>query len=328
MQSKTTAMKKKAPAFIISFLIAIIFVLANFFASSGQDKNVKYNKLTKEEENVILHKGTERPFSGKYYNNNAKGTYICKRCDAPLYKSEDKFDSNCGWPSFDDEIPGAVKRLLDADGRRTEILCANCGAHLGHVFVGEGLTAKNVRHCVNSISMNFIPTETEKLEQHKAFFAGGCFWGVEYYLQKAKGVISVTSGFMGGHKENPSYEDVCRGNTGHAETVEVVFKPEQTSFEELATLFFEIHDPTQLNHQGPDVGEQYRSAIFYVDEQQKKMSEKLISELKQNGYRVVTELKPAEKFWRAENYHQNYYGKTGKVPYCHVRTKRFSGEKN
>lgn len=118
-----------------------------------------YNVLTEEEKRVILYKGTEYPFTGKYYKHKAKGTYICKQCNAPLYRSEHKFDSHCGWPSFDDEIKGAVKRVPDADGERIEIICNNCGGHLGHVFEGEGFTAKNIRHCVNSISIDFIPDE-------------------------------------------------------------------------------------------------------------------------------------------------------------------------
>ena len=126
------------------------------------EKKAKYKKLTREEESVIIHKGTERPFTGKYYAFWERGTYVCKRCGAPLYCSESKFETGCGWPSFDDEIRGAVKRVPDADGVRTEITCANCGAHLGHVFTGEGLTKKNVRHCVNSISMDFIPDKEKK----------------------------------------------------------------------------------------------------------------------------------------------------------------------
>ena len=293
-----------------------------------KDGNMTYNKLTTEEERVIVYKGTEAPFSGKYLNNKQVGVYACKRCDAPLYHSEDKFDSHCGWPSFDDEIKGAVKRIPDPDGMRTEIICANCGAHLGHVFTDEGLTQKNIRHCVNSISLAFIPEDKpsyadKNTRTRKAYFAGGCFWGVEYWFQQTPGVIAVHSGYMGGNAKNPTYEQVCTGKTGHAETVEVEFDPNKTTFEDLTKLFFEIHDPSQRNRQGPDVGKQYRSVIFYVDEEQKQTALKLIEQLRKNGFDVATQVEKAGDFWKAEEYHQNYYGKTGTQPYCHIRTKKF-----
>ncbi len=283
---------------------------------------MEFKKLTPEEENVIVNKGTERPYTGKYETFWEKGTYVCKRCGAPLYRSEDKFDAGCGWPSFDDEIPGAVKKQTDSDGMRTEILCARCGAHLGHVFKGEGLTAKNTRHCVNSISMDFIPAKS-LAKTDTAIFAGGCFWGVEYFMKKAKGVTSTSVGYTGGHTDNPTYQQVCAGNTGHYEAIEVVFDPSKTTYEEVAKLFFEIHDPTEWNHQGPDWGEQYRSAVFYRNDEQKKVTEKLISELKARGYKVVTEVKPAKIFWKAEGYHQDYYTHKGSEPYCHGFVNRF-----
>ena len=286
----------------------------------------KYNQLTPEEEQVIVHKGTERPFSGTYCQSTDKGTYVCKRCNTPLYRSDDKFDSHCGWPSFDDEIPGAVKRITDADGRRTEILCTHCGGHLGHVFTGEGLTKKSVRHCVNSISLNFIPANApvnEAPQSEVAIFAGGCFWGVEYHFQKAKGVLSTEVGYIGGNKDNPNYKQVCTDTTGHAEAIKVVFDPTQTNYEQMARLFFEIHDPTQLNGQGPDLGKQYRSAVFYTNDAQKAVAEKLVQLLKGRGYPVVTELNKAGTFWKAEEYHQSYYQKKGALPYCHKYTKRF-----
>ena len=292
---------------------------------------MKYNQLTPEEERVIIHKGTEAPFTGKFTNYKDKGTYVCKRCSAPLYKSDDKFDSHCGWPSFDDEIPGAVKRVPDPDGFRSEIICNNCGAHLGHVFTGERFTDKNIRHCVNSISLGFVPagaqtvsssTKTEK-KTETAFFAGGCFWGTEHLFKEAEGVVSTRVGYMGGSKKNPTYKEVCNANTGHAEAVEVVFDPAKTSYEKIAKYFFEIHDPTQADGQGPDIGNQYRSAVFYTDEDQKKVAEKLIKMLKDKGYQVVTEVTKAATFWEAEDYHQDYYQKTGKAPYCHIYQKRF-----
>jgi len=299
--------------FVLSLMVLIIGVVKG-------EKKVEYKKLTKEEERVILKKGTERPYSGKYYNFQGEGTYVCKQCGAPLYKSDDKFSSHCGWPSFDDEIEGAVERVPDKDGKRTEIICANCKGHLGHVFLGEGFTDKNTRHCVNSISLEFVPMG-KKYE--KAIFASGCFWGTEYQLQKKEGVIETTVGYTGGHKENPTYKEVCTGDTGHAEAVLVVFDPEKVSYEELVKLFFETHDPTQVGGQGPDIGDQYRSEIFYFDENQKKIAEKVINILKDKGLNVVTKLTKATTFYKGEDYHQDYYRKSGGTPYCHGYTKRF-----
>lgn len=276
-------------------------------------------KLSPEEERVIVYKGTERPFSGKYYDHKEEGFYLCKQCSAALYHSNNKFDSRSGWPSFDDEIPNAVERVQDKDGMRVEIICRNCGAHLGHVFQGEGFTPKNLRHCVNSISLEFLPIE----QTDKAIFASGCFWGTEYMFQKAKGVLMTAVGYTGGHSENPTYKQVCLGVTGHAEAIEVIYNPKETTYEELVKLFFETHDPTQRNRQGPDIGEQYRSAIFYFNEEQKNIAEKLIKTLEGKGYNITTQLNPAQTFYKAEDYHQNYYIKKGSTPYCHHYVQRF-----
>jgi peptide methionine sulfoxide reductase msrA/msrB len=281
-----------------------------------------FKKLKPEEKFVIINKGTERPFTGEYDEFFEKGTYICKQCGLPLYKSEDKFNSGCGWPSFDDEIPASVKRSVDADGKRTEITCAYCGAHLGHVFHGEHLTNKNIRHCVNSISMEFIP-EGEPIKYNRAIFAGGCFWGVEHLFKEKEGVIDTRVGYTGGRTKNPTYEQVCMGFTGHAEAVEIIYDTEKISYEELTKLFFEIHDFTQKNRQGPDIGKQYRSAIFYTDEEQKKTAEKIINELESKDFNIETKVEEASTFYVAEEYHQDYYKKTGKQPYCHYKREVF-----
>jgi peptide methionine sulfoxide reductase msrA/msrB len=156
-----------------------------------------------------------------------------------------------------------------------------------------------------------------------AYFGGGCFWGVEYHFQKLAGVISTTTGYMGGSIDNPTYEQVCTHTTGHAEVLKIVFDTQKTTFEKLAKHFFEIHDPTQLNRQGPDIGDQYRSVIFYTDQSQKDTAQALINILKDKGLSAVTELKEVGVFWKAEEYHQKYYSKQGALPYCHVYIKRF-----
>lgn len=334
MKLKKLFMKFKHPRFTIVTVLFIIGVYNTHCQNANPSVNItkntiikektpmKLNPLSKEEQYVILEKGTERPYTGEYTDNFTKGTYICKQCNSPLYESDSKFHSGCGWPSFDDEIKGAVKKTLDADGRRTEITCATCGGHLGHVFYGEKLTDKDTRHCVNSISMLFVESSAKK-EVAKAIFAGGCFWGVEYYFQKAKGVLSTQVGYTGGFSENPTYKEVCAHKTGHIEALEVTYNPSLTTYEELAKLFFEIHDPTQANGQGNDIGPQYLSVVFYFDDAQKLTIEKLIGQLQIKGYKVATQLKKAVKFWPAEDYHQQYYEKEGGTPYCHRRVSRF-----
>ncbi|MDX2414503.1 MAG: bifunctional methionine sulfoxide reductase B/A protein [Bacteroidales bacterium] len=289
---------------------------------NGQDKK-QFNSLTAYEKSVIISKGTERAYTGKYTDKKESGTYVCRQCGEALYASDSKFDSNCGWPSFDDEIDGAVKRITDSDGMRTEIVCASCDAHLGHVFLGEGFTSKDTRHCVNSVSMDFVPADLDKGRYETAILAGGCFWGVEYYLQNEPGVESVVSGYIGGKVKNPSYKEICTGRTGHAEAVKVVYDPEKVSYEKVVKLFLEIHDPTQMNRQGPDIGDQYRSEIFYMNESQKKIAESLLKVLVDKGLKVVTGLTAASEFYVAENYHQDYYQNNGNRPYCHGYTKRF-----
>lgn len=306
------------------FFVPLALLIIMPCTMNAQDH--KFRKLTPEEEHIILHKGTEAPYTGTYDKFFEDGVYRCKQCGASLYRSKDKFNSGCGWPSFDDEIAGAVKRVPDADGRRTEIVCSRCGGHLGHVFEGERFTDKNTRHCVNSISLDFVPedkTQKDDTTTEAAIFAGGCFWGVEYYMQRIEGVASTEVGYIGGEKDNPTYEEVCRDNTGHAEAIRIIFDPRKVSYETLAKTFFEIHDPTHLNHQGPDMGEQYRSEIFYINPQQKKVAERLIRLLQEKGYKVVTRISPATTFWKAEDYHQKYYDYKGSTPYCHGYVKRF-----
>lgn len=285
---------------------------------------MKYNDLNAEEIRVIENRGTEMPFSGKYDKFYEAGIYNCKKCNAPLFTSQDKFDSGSGWPSFDDTIENAVKEVPDADGRRVEIVCATCDGHLGHVFTGEQMTPKSTRHCVNSVSLDFQSIDNNS-QYKKAYFASGCFWGTEYWFQKAEGVVNADSGYMGGHTENPSYREICGKQTGHLETVEVTYDPALTSFEILCKLFFETHNPEQTNGQGPDIGPQYLSAIFTNDAQEEELAHGLIAQLESKGMNIATMLKDANAhvFYKAEEEHQNYYKLRNGTPYCHAYTKRF-----
>lgn len=271
---------------------------------------------------VVEHKGTEPPFSGEYDDFGDAGSYLCRRCGLALYRSSTKFHSGCGWPSFDAELPDAVKRIPDADGRRTEIVCARCHAHLGHVFTGEKMTPNNTRHCVNSLSLDFVPSH-EVMDTEEAIFAAGCFWGVEHYFKQLPGVLKTEVGYSGGEQSYPTYEDICSGSTGHYEVIRVLYDPAKTDFENVCKYFFEIHDPTQQDGQGPDLGEQYLSVVFYYNNQQKEIANKLIKILQEQGLPIATSILPVTIFWQAEKYHQDYYEKTGKSPYCHRHVKRF-----
>ncbi len=178
--------------------------------------------------------------------------------------------------------------------------------------------------CAQEENKNNPPMHSQKLTiTDTAIFAGGCFWGVEYFMHKIPGVISTEVGYTGGHLKNPTYTEVCSHTTGYAEAVRVLFDPAKTTYESVARMFFDIHDPTQVNRQGPDMGDQYRSEVFYLNQDQKASAEKLISLLKQKGLKVATKVTPASKFWRAEDYHQQYYAKEGSTPYCHKYVNRF-----
>lgn len=279
-------------------------------------KEKPMHSLTQQEAEIIINKGTEPPFTGEYYDFIANGVYQCRQCDYPLYCSKDKFHSGCGWPSFDDEVAGAVIRIPDPDGRRIEIVCAHCKGHLGHVFLGERHTAKNVRHCVNSLSMRFVPLEqlfTMAGAGHSiygaAVFAAGCFWGVEQKFSERSGVLATAVGYTGGLTQAPTYEQVCRNNTGHAEAVQIIYHKQQVDYQSLVNFFFNIHDATQLNRQGPDTGSQYRSAIFYLNNEQQKIALAAKAGLQKMGIPIATEIVNADKFWQAEDYHQKYFTK-------------------
>lgn len=295
--------------------------------SFGIDRVVLMRKLTDFEKQVIEQKGTERPYSGEYYQHDVKGVYCCKKCDAPLYRSESKFNAHCGWPAFDDEISGAVKRNIDADGRRVEIVCAECEGHLGHVFEGEFLTPKNVRHCVNSVSMVFksaleVVAPVKKTEL--ATFGGGCFWCTEAIFSTLEGVNSVVSGYAGGSAADANYRAVCSGMTSHAEVVHIEFDPDVISYESLLAVFWQSHDPTTLNRQGNDSGPQYRSVVFIHSDKQAESVSAMINTLTKACVwqdPIVTEVAAFDGFYPAEDYHNDYFELNGEQPYCKIVVK-------
>lgn len=301
-------------------------------------------RLTPEQFAVLRAKGTERPFCGTLLDNKKRGIYTCAGCGLPLFSSDAKFHSGTGWPSFFQ--PVAKENVLEKSDsshgmQRTEILCARCDGHLGHVF-DDGPRPTGLRFCLNSESLAFTPSEkvaaladpaAERAKAETAVFAGGCFWCTEAAFAQLAGVLDVQSGYSGGTKETAHYKLVCSGTTGHAEAIRVTYDPGRISYDRLLDVFFDAHDPTQLNAQGNDVGTQYRSAIFFANPEQKKLAEakiRKLTEKKAFARPIVTTLEPLNAFYPAEDYHQDYAANNPDEPYvkfhslpkvCKVRDK-------
>ncbi len=293
-------------------------------------------RLSQDQYAVLRRGATEAPGSGEYNKFYEQGRYLCAGCGQELFRSEAKFDSGCGWPSFD--RPADAEKVDEQSDTshgmaRTEVRCARCGGHLGHVFDDGPRQTTGQRYCINSAALEFKPAGSEEgktepgqggrgddeQQAATATFGAGCFWGVEESFRTLPGVVETAVGYCGGEVENPTYEQVCTDKTGHAEVVQVRYDAARISYEQLLEVFWKSHDPTQRNRQGPDVGRQYRSVIFYQDDQQRKAAETSRAALEASGkYKspIATEIVPAKPFYRAEDYHQQYLQKRGRGS-CH-----------